>query len=145
MADHGSGDGNAEPRPCVMIVDDDAEMRALLRDVLKRDGFVVREQSRGDDVIRVLESWSPDAMVLDNVLDGATGLDLLAHVKRRHPRMPVVLVTAFGGPELESEALRLGAACYIDKPFRIGHLVRVLRSLVHTAHRCRSPWARYGR
>ncbi len=76
----------------------------------------------------VLESWSPDAIVLDNVMAGATGLELLSYIRRRHPSTPVVLVTAFGGSEVESEALRLGATYYLDKPFRVARLLAVLRA-----------------
>jgi len=116
-----------------MIVDDDAEMRALLRDVLERDGFLVREHSAGDGLVPLLEEWLPDAIVLDKEMAGSNGLDLLPDIKRRHPRTPVVLVTAFGGAEVEAEALRLGAAYYMDKPFRVARLLEVLRTVVSRA------------
>ena len=117
-------------RPSVMIVDDDAEMRALLRDVLARDGFHVREQSSGEGLVPLLERWAPDAIVLDKEVTGVDGLDLLSYIRRRLPRTPVVFVTAFGGSEVEAEALRLGATCYMDKPFRVARLLDVLRAAV---------------
>ena len=63
-------------RPSVMIVDDDAEMRALLRDALERDGFDVREDS-GGHLVPLLERRAPDAIVLDKEMAGVNGLDLL--------------------------------------------------------------------
>jgi DNA-binding NtrC family response regulator len=123
----------------VMIVDDDAEMRALLRDVLERDGFHVHEHSAGEGLLSLLENWVPDAIVLDKEMAGLTGLDLLPDIRRRHPRTPVVLVTAFGGSEVEAEALRLGAAYYMDKPFRVTRLLEVLRLAVSQATRESEP------
>jgi two-component system, response regulator FlrC len=112
-----------------MIVDDDAEMRALLRDALEREGFRVREHPAGDHLIPLVEEWRPDAVVLDKEMAGSNGLDLLRDIRRRHPGTPVVLVTAFGGAAVEAEALRLGAAYYMDKPFRVSRLLEVLRSV----------------
>jgi len=127
-------DGQASPKPGperlrVMIVDDDAEMRALLRDALEREGFRVREHPAGDQLIPLVAEWKPDAVVLDKEMVGSSGLDLLRDIRRRHPGTPVVLVTAFGGAEVEAEALRLGAAYYMDKPFRVSRLLEVLRSV----------------
>lgn len=127
-------DGQASPKPGperlrVMIVDDDAEMRAVLRDALEREGFRVREHSAGDQLVPLVAEWKPDAVVLDKEMVGSSGLDLLRDIRRRHPGTPVVLVTAFGGAAVEAEALRLGAAYYMDKPFRVSRLLEVLRSV----------------
>ena len=131
-------------RPSVMIVDDDAEMRALLRDALERDGFDVREDS-GDRLVPLLEGRVPDAIVLDKEMTGVSGLDLLSYVRQRHPLVPVIVVTAFGGAEVEAEALRRGATYYIDKPFRVARLLAMLRAaLGQTAHGTTRRWAEYG-
>jgi two-component system response regulator FlrC len=131
-------DEQASPKPVperlrVVIVDDDAEMRALLRDALEREGFRVREQPAGDQLIPLMVEWKPDAVVLDKEMAGSSGLDLLCEIRRHHPGTPVVLVTAFGGAAVEAEALRLGAAYYMDKPFRVSRLFEVLRSVVGQA------------
>lgn len=133
IANQGATNLNPGQRPSVMIVDDDAEMRALLRDVLGRDDFHVREHSSGDGLVPLLEGWTPDAIVLDKEVTGANGLDLLSYIRRRLPSTPVVFVTAFGGSEVEAEALRLGATCYMDKPFRVARLLEVLRAAVSPA------------
>ena len=133
MANHEAMELNLGRQPTVMIVDDDAEMRALLRDVLGRDGFHVREHASGDGLVPLLEGWTPDAIVLDKEVAGANGLDLLSYIRRRLPSTPVVFVTAFGGSEVEAEALRLGATCYMDKPFRVARLLEVLRASLSQA------------
>jgi len=132
MDEHASPEPGGE-RLRVMIVDDDAEMRALLRDALEREGFHVREQPAGDQLIPLVGEWNPDAVVLDKEMVGSNGLDLLRDIRRRHPGTPVVLVTAFGGAEVEAEALKLGAAYYMDKPFRVSRLLDVLRSVAGRA------------
>jgi DNA-binding response OmpR family regulator len=133
MADEHTAVWSAEHRPRVLIVDDDGEMRAVLRDALQRNGYLVREHSTGDGLIPLLESWTADAVVLDNIMEGATGLELLSCIRQCHPGTPVVLVTAFGGAETESEALRLGATYYMDKPFRVARLLDVLQAAVAQA------------
>src|SRR5262245_31799296 len=120
----------ASDRPSVLIVDDDREMRRLLRDALERHGFGVREHGAGDGLVPLLEASVPNAVVLDKEMAGANGLDLLSYITRRYPGTSVVLVTAFGGAEVEAEALRRGAAHYMDKPFRIAQLLEVLRGAV---------------
>jgi trehalose-phosphatase len=140
MANQGITNPIHDHRPSVLIVDDDAEMRALLRDVLGREGFDVYEHTSGDGLVPLLEDWAPDAIVLDKEMTGPTGLDLLPYIKRRHPATPVILVTAFGGADVEAEALRLGAAYYMDKPFRVARLLEVLRAATPpprgSGHRC---------
>jgi DNA-binding response OmpR family regulator len=131
-------------RPSVMIVDDDAEMRALLRDALERDGFDVREDP-GDRLVPLIEGRAPDAIVLDKEMAGVNGLDLLSYIRQRHPVLPVIVVTAFGGTEVEAEALRRGATYYIDKPFRVARLLAMLRAaLSQAAQGTRRRWAEYG-
>jgi DNA-binding NtrC family response regulator len=120
-------------RPRVMIVDDDDEMRALLRDALEREGFQVREHSTGDGLMSLLAEGDSDVVVLDKEMAGTNGLDLLRDITLHHPHTPVVLVTAFGGSEVEAEALRLGAAYYMDKPFRVARLLEVLHGVVGQA------------
>ena len=120
--------GRRQPR--VMIVDDDAEMRALLSDALEREGFRVREHGAGDQLIALVAEFLPDAVVLDKELVSANGLDLLRDIRRSHPGLPVVSVTAFGGSQVQAEALRLGASRYMDKPFRVSRLIEVLWEVV---------------
>lgn len=113
-----------------MVIDDDAEMRAVLRDLLTREGFRVHEEIGGEHVIPSLEGVHPDAIVLDKEMPGASGLDLVSYIGRRHPTVPVILVTAFGGADTRAEALRRGAAGYLEKPFRVAHLLDMLREVV---------------
>lgn len=120
----------ARPPLRVLVVDDDEEMRRLLRRSLESDGHDVTERDRGADALRTLRERAFDLVILDNRMPGLTGLDLLPMLRREFPRVPVLLVTAFGGRQVASSALRLGAASYLEKPFRLGQLRDAITGLV---------------
>lgn len=112
------------PGPVIMVVDDDAEMRALLREVLDAEGFTTLEENSGQSLLGDLDLAVLDLLVLDKEMPGPSGLDLLSYIARRRPALPVVLMTAFGGTTVREEALRLGAVSYLEKPFTADALVR---------------------
>ena len=114
----------------VLVVDDDAEMRTLLRRTLEFDGHHVTERDRGTHVLAALREVPVDLIILDKEMPGITGFDLLPLLRREFPEVPVLLVTAFGGHRIESSAIRLGAASYLEKPFRLSQLREVVDSLL---------------
>lgn len=123
-------DDRARPPARVLVVDDDEEMRSLLRLSLEFDGHHVTERDRGTDVLETLREATFDLIILDNKMPGLNGLDLLPILRREFPQVPVVLVTAFGGRQVASSALRLGAASYLEKPFRLGQLRDAIAGLI---------------
>jgi DNA-binding NtrC family response regulator len=113
----------SEKRMTVVIVEDDAAMRALLEDVLERVGHRVIALPDGSGLTNVAEHEQFDAVILDKEMPGPNGLDLLSYLRHRRPDVPVIFVTAFGGPGVAEEATRRGAWSYIEKPFRIGTIL----------------------
>jgi DNA-binding response OmpR family regulator len=122
----------ARPQPVarLLVVDDDDDMRALLRRTLESDGYEVAERDRGTHVLEALRGSPFDLIVLDKEMPGLNGLDLLPLLRREFPQLPVVFVTAFGGRQVEASALRLGAASYLEKPFRLGQLLDAIDGLI---------------
>jgi DNA-binding NtrC family response regulator len=119
------------PRPAtVLVVDDDSEMRTLVRRMLEFDGCRVAERDRGTHVLDALREGPFDLIILDKEMPGINGLDLLPVLRREFPEVPVVLVTAFGGRQVATSALRLGAARYLEKPFRLGQLRDTVHDLI---------------
>jgi DNA-binding response OmpR family regulator len=114
----------------VLVVDDDEEMRNLLRRSLEFDGHHVTERDRGSQVLRTLRDSTFDLVILDNLMPGLNGLELLPTLRREFPAVPILLVTAFGGRQTASSALRLGAASYLEKPFRLGQLRDAIAGLI---------------
>lgn len=119
--------------PTVLVVDDDPVWRATLGDWLAHEGFHVVELSRGEAVPPAVEVYRPAVVILDKHLQGWDGLALLGFLQHRWPTLPIVLMTAFGEPGLADRARRLGAASYLDKPFRVNDLVREVRRVAEVA------------
>jgi DNA-binding response OmpR family regulator len=114
----------------VLVVEDDPEMRSLLRAFLQRDGYRVIEEARGDRAQLLVESERLDAAIVDKEIPGLNGLELLSVLRHRRPEVPVILITAFGGPTVAAEALRRGARYYVEKPFRVTTILEAVEGLV---------------
>ncbi|MEK7839052.1 MAG: response regulator [candidate division NC10 bacterium] len=110
----------------LLIVDDDPQMRAMLRQALERHGFEVHEAASGEQVLQALESVRPDAIVLDKEMPGVSGFEVLGLIRQHDVAVPVIVITAFGGLAVRAEALRRGATAYVEKPFRVNALVEQL-------------------
>jgi two-component system response regulator FlrC len=124
-----------------MVIEDDSAMRALLRDVLERAGYRVIALPDG----RTLEAMIDcefEAVILDRELPGPGGEELLSLLRRRRPDAPVIFITAFGGSDVAHDAIRRGAALYIEKPFRVSAIVNAVIAVLARDHedvRFRSP------
>jgi DNA-binding NtrC family response regulator len=70
-----------------------------------------------------------DVVVLDKEMPGIGGFDFLSFIRRRCPEIPVILITAFGGPRVAEEAFRRGATRYLEKPFRVTDLLGEIRTV----------------
>lgn len=111
----------------VLLVEDEALLRAMTRDALAERGFRVRDLADGEQAIKLLEGIRFDAVVTDLVLPGASGLDILRRVRRLQPSPLVILITAFGTVPAAVEAMRHGAYDFMTKPFRIEDLEEALQ------------------
>jgi DNA-binding response OmpR family regulator len=114
----------------VMIVDDDASVRALLRMTLPADGFDVVEAGDGEEALALLDQSVPDLVLLDWVMPGASGEAVLRELKGRRPDVPVIVLTAEQEPRYRELADSLGADTFLTKPFSplqlLGELERLL-------------------
>ncbi|MGH7306884.1 MAG: response regulator [Candidatus Rokuibacteriota bacterium] len=131
-------DRPTESNVTVLVIEDDGDMRALLRDVLERAGYRVIGRQDGVHLPALVESEHFDAAIVDKELPGPNGLDLLSFLQKRLPAVPVILVTAFGGQTVEHEAVRRGAYSYVEKPFRVSTILDMLAT-VSACHRDEEP------
>ncbi len=116
--------------PIIVVADDDPEMRAVLRDFLSRTGYGVVEVGSGGELLDLLPRVAASAIILDKKMPGLSGLDLLSPLRSSYPEIPVIIITAFGGPQTRQAAERLGAVDYIEKPFKLSDLLAVVRRAV---------------
>ncbi len=108
--------------PSVLVVDDDPEMRALLLDVLKNEGYEVTEAKDGTEAVLALRGHSFDIILMDKNMPGPSGLDLLPGFRRVSPASKVIMMTAFGDVPSYMEAVEKGAVEFLFKPFRMEEL-----------------------
>ncbi len=112
----------------LLIVDDEEEMRGLLRKVLEKEGYRVAVAGDGRQALAALAQGSFDLVVTDMLMPHDGGLELLESVHRTHPSLPVIIVTAFGDWHSYTRALELGAAAFISKPLRMSELIAAVHS-----------------
>src|SRR5712675_1250413 len=114
--------------PRLMIVDDDPVTCEMLCEVFAAEGFVSRFVLSGEAAVSLLADEPLDVLVSDiRMKTPFDGLALLDHVRQQYPRLPVVLMTAFGSVDTAVRAVKQGAFDYVSKPFDIDNLVATVR------------------
>jgi two-component system OmpR family response regulator len=123
-----------DPEAHLLVVEDDGEMRNLVARLLREAGFRVSTARDGRAMWEVLESpaGQPDLILLDVMLPGPSGLDLLRRLRERH-RTPILMLTARGEEMDRVLGLELGADDYVAKPFAPRELVARVRALLRRA------------
>lgn len=112
--------------PAVLIVEDDADLRNALCHTLEDGEYPVITASNGNDALAILESESIGLVVSDIQMEPMNGRELLERIRREHPTMPAVLMTAFGTIENAVDVMRAGAADYLAKPFAADELIKTV-------------------
>jgi CheY-like chemotaxis protein len=131
------------PGPCerarVLIVDDEPEVRAALRDLLVRDGHSVVACMDGESALEAFDSDQFDLVITDLGMAGLSGWDVARLIKERAPRTPVAMVTGWSDRIDSDEAERHGVEHVIAKPFRRDDLRRVLAAATSLGGGLRPP------
>lgn len=111
----------------VWIVDDDRSIRWVFEKALTREGIAFKAFASAQEAIDELEVASPQVLVSDIRMPGPSGLDLLQTVKKRHPALPVIIMTAYSDLESAVAAFQGGAFEYLPKPFDVDQAVELIR------------------
>ncbi len=114
----------------ILVVDDDARLRTLLSRYLTESGFRVSSASHAAEARDKLRFLAPDALVLDVMMSGESGLDLTAALRAEKAGVPILLLTARGAPEDRIAGFEAGADDYLGKPFEPRELVLRLRAML---------------
>ncbi|MGZ9809799.1 nitrogen assimilation response regulator NtrX [Pseudoroseicyclus sp. H15] len=119
----------------ILIVDDERDIRELISDILKDEGYTTRMAGDSDGCMEEIEKELPALMILDIWLKDSRmdGIDILKHAKREHPEVPVVIISGHGNIEIAVAAIKQGAYDFIEKPFNIDQLLVVIRRAMETA------------
>lgn len=108
----------------ILIIDDDQEVRSSLQTVLETLGYATQTASTGEEGLHAIEQSAFDLVLCDLRLPGASGLDVL---KQKSSAVPLILMTAYGNPDIATQAAHAGAFDYISKPINPDDLIFILR------------------
>ncbi|MDT8420173.1 MAG: response regulator [Desulfuromonadales bacterium] len=117
----------------ILVVDDDRDMRDNIVEILTDSEFEIAAAEDGEDALRQLKGQSFDLVLLDLLMPGLSGMDVLSMIKRESPSTQVIMVTAFSTVDNAVEAMRKGADDYITKPFKINELRMTVRKCLEQA------------
>ncbi len=113
----------------ILVVDDEADIRDLISDILGDEGFSTRTAHDADSALAEINSRAPALLILDIWLQGSRmdGIEILRAVKRDNPDLPVVIISGHGNIEIAVAAIKQGAYDFIEKPFNIDQLMVVVQ------------------
>jgi DNA-binding response OmpR family regulator len=114
----------------ILIIEDDEEMRALLKDCLVEEGVEADSADNGSEAFRKLVKESFDLIITDIRMPGLTGLDILPGIKKLQPQASVIVITAFGSEEVRRKSFDRGATAYLEKPIRLTKLRALIGEVV---------------
>ncbi|MGC9369795.1 MAG: sigma-54-dependent transcriptional regulator [Paracoccaceae bacterium] len=119
----------------ILIVDDERDIRELIADILRDEGYTTRLAANSDDCMAEINSEPPALMILDIWLKDSRmdGIDILSKVKRDNPEIPIIIISGHGNIEIAVAAIKQGAYDFIEKPFNIDQLLVVIRRAMETA------------
>ncbi|QXT38331.1 sigma-54-dependent transcriptional regulator [Gymnodinialimonas ceratoperidinii] len=119
----------------ILVVDDERDIRELICDILQDEGFSTRMAGNSDEAMAELNKSQPGLMILDIWLKDSNmdGIDILGHVKRDNPEVPVVIISGHGNVEIAVAAIKQGAYDFIEKPFNIDQLMVVIKRAMETS------------
>src|SRR5262245_16067303 len=114
--DNMRADSGSQPRPLLLLVDDDRQIRQLLSEVASREGFDVLEAADGGVAIEMMQRRHIDLVLLDLHMPRVNGLDVLRHARTVRTSPQIALISGAAAVEDAVEAIKLGASEYFAKP-----------------------------
>jgi len=112
-----------------MVIDDQPGVRRLIAEALKVAGFTITAATDGQEALEKIILEEPSLVILDMKMPGMNGLDFLQELRRRFAALPVIVITAYNELELAEQASRFGVSCYLQKPFDLQDLYRLVQQL----------------
>src|SRR6266487_4536610 len=126
----GTLNGSPSPAGSVLIIDDESEIRESLQTLLEMEGFEVETAVSGEDGIAQMADRPFDLVLLDLTLPGRNGMEILSEIRSHDPRLPVIMITAYGTVENAVRAMQSGAANFVQKPWDNEKLLADVRAAV---------------
>ena len=128
----------------IWVVDDDRSIRWVLEKALQRENLPFRMFEDAADVIAALQTETPSVLLSDIRMKGTSGMELLHTVKKEHPEVPVIIMTAFSDLDSAVNAFQGGAYEYLAKPFDINRAIELLRRACEESGASETPQTETG-
>ncbi len=122
----------------ILIIDDDDQLRRSFEKLLREEGYDVCSAASGETGLQQVRKTMPDLVMLDMRLPGMNGFETFKLLHDMDPKLPVIIMTAFGTTETAIEATKMGAHDYILKPFHIPEMLKVVRQAMEAGRFMRS-------
>jgi len=115
----------------IFIVDDDELITSMLSKFLEKQGYEVRVETEAfDQIPLIIESWSPDVVLLDIFLPGRNGIEILGELNRQNIQTQVIMLTSDDSAESAVKCMKLGAVDYLTKPFNLDEVKIIIRNTI---------------
>jgi len=116
-ADKGQGINVEKKQRRILLVDDEANVRTVFSDILKKESYIVKEAKDGPEAMKAIDEETFDLALVDLRMPRMDGIEVLEHIKKRKPEILVIVYTGYGSITSAVEAMRKGAFDYLNKPF----------------------------
>src|SRR5438046_1385857 len=114
----------------ILVADDDASIRSLLKQLLSDEGYSVVEATTGNEVVEKVKDTNPDLVIMDVRMPELDGIEALSKLKATSPKTSVLIMTAFGTSNHAIRAMELGAFDYITKPFELDKIALAVKRVL---------------
>jgi DNA-binding response OmpR family regulator len=111
----------------ILLVDDEEEFVTTLAERLELRGLQARTALNGEDALHMIEAETPQIVILDVMMPGLGGFEVLRRIKAQHPQIPVILLTGRGSEKEGVKGMELGAFDYLMKPLNIEELIKKMQ------------------
>jgi two-component system chemotaxis response regulator CheY len=117
----------------VLVVDDAAFMRMMIRDILAKEGYVIQEAANGREAVEKYDELHPDLVTMDITMPEMSGLEALRIIRNRDAKARVLMVSAMGQQKMIVEALEAGAMDFLVKPFQPTKVLEAIKKCLQSA------------
>src|ERR1700722_9154506 len=119
----------------ILVVDDETDIRLLIKGILNDEGLLVREAGNSDETFNAIKQRRPNLVILDIWLQGSKkdGMEILKDIRSDYPDLPVIMISGHGNIQTAVEAIKIGAYDFIEKPFKTDRLVLQVQHALEAA------------
>jgi two-component system phosphate regulon response regulator OmpR len=111
----------------LLVVDDNENIRVILKQMLEDGGYTVRTAKSGAEALETMKTLNFDMVITDINMPEMTGFELLGKIKKACPNVPVIFITAYRKDRNLVDSVKIGLSDYIEKPFKMDEVLRIVK------------------